>query len=326
MRTASPKRRNHLRSSGSIAQAHGKIAQPAFITDPVDRAARHAGCEIILRPGEQVGQVAGVEFVPRCEVRLGGQVCKSVPRACELAIVATVDAVADERTQGFRYGTLQLYGQIRDTAPGIDPVGRHDRPRRTGIDAGTAGAAMVCDGRIERKRKIGEYLPQEEVRTCGAVDQQGMLSTPARACTTRQFDLQDRRGIDEDPIGMRHFRRDPVCEFLQATTHRLVIIAPQRISRNVSLAPVREGLDCIRRPRPVTQAHADHAQGAWQQFRGSGPLHAVTRHIIHLAMEATLQPLLKSCFGIGEIHTCHCNGIEAEFPAPRAHPLRQGAK
>src|SRR5579859_3158483 len=92
-------RGEHRRRPWRIAQAHGEVAQPALVADAPDRRAAQALVEIGLRPGEKLDQRRTVEAVAHQEIRLGRRLRKSVPRTDELAIVAAVDAVADQRTQ-----------------------------------------------------------------------------------------------------------------------------------------------------------------------------------------------------------------------------------
>ena len=83
-----------------------------------------------------------VEPVARLEIRLDGFLRELVPRAHELAIVAAVDAVADQRAQFDGNAAAQFDGQIGDAAPRIELVRRDDRLRRTDVDAARAGAAV----------------------------------------------------------------------------------------------------------------------------------------------------------------------------------------
>ena len=77
------------------------------------------------------------------EIRLGAESCKFVPRANELTVVATVDAVANAFAERQRDSALELDGQIRDATTRIHLVGCDDCLRGTGNQTARAGSAMV---------------------------------------------------------------------------------------------------------------------------------------------------------------------------------------
>src|SRR6185295_14183287 len=66
---------------------------------------------------------------------------KLVPRTHRKAVVAAVDAVADQRAQFARDRTFVLDGEIGDAAPRIEPVRRRKRRGRADVEAGAAAAA-----------------------------------------------------------------------------------------------------------------------------------------------------------------------------------------
>src|SRR3990172_12408482 len=92
---------NHLRRARrrwrNVPKPDREIAQPALVTDAVDRTAEQARVEVRFAPGEKFHQSDGVAAVAHREIRLGAHLGEFVPRAYELAIVAAVDAIADQR-------------------------------------------------------------------------------------------------------------------------------------------------------------------------------------------------------------------------------------
>src|SRR6266850_7224076 len=92
-------RRHHRRRAGRIPQADGEVAQPPLVADAADRRAAQALVELSLRPAEELDQRGAVEAVSRLEVGLGRRFGEAFPGADELAVVAAVDAVADQRPQ-----------------------------------------------------------------------------------------------------------------------------------------------------------------------------------------------------------------------------------
>ena len=63
-----------------IAQCHGNVAQPLFMADAIDRAAREPGIELGFIPREQLNQSRIVQTVAHRKIRLGAGLRKTVPR------------------------------------------------------------------------------------------------------------------------------------------------------------------------------------------------------------------------------------------------------
>src|SRR5690349_7943927 len=84
-----------------------------------------------------------------CEFR------KFIPRANELAIITTINAIPDQWSQFNGDAALKFNGEIRNTAPRIELVWCNDRLRRTnGNTSGAATAMTVCKWGINRQRQI----------------------------------------------------------------------------------------------------------------------------------------------------------------------------
>src|SRR3546814_3664849 len=79
-----------------------------------------------------------------------------VPGACQLAVVATEDAIADQWTQGFIDAAVVFDGEVADAAPGIDTIRCDDGAGRADVDAARAGAAMRAGRRVHRQRQVGD--------------------------------------------------------------------------------------------------------------------------------------------------------------------------
>src|SRR5690606_39709228 len=80
-----------------IAERHGEIAEPAFVTDAPDRAALGLREPRGFVPVEEPDEVGRVQAVARREIGLRADLRELVPGAEELAVVSSVHAVADER-------------------------------------------------------------------------------------------------------------------------------------------------------------------------------------------------------------------------------------
>src|SRR6185295_18480580 len=127
--------RQHRSGPRRIPEPDRQVAQPALVADAADRRATQALVELGLRPAKQLYQRGAIEAVPHLEVRLVARLGKAVPGAGELAIVAAVDPVADERAQLDRNGSLVLDRQVRDATPRVELVRPEDRLRRADVDA-----------------------------------------------------------------------------------------------------------------------------------------------------------------------------------------------
>src|SRR5262245_1774524 len=92
-------RGNHGLRRGRVAESHGDVAQPALVADAPDRRALQPLDELGLGPREQLDQRGVLETIAGLEVLLTTHLCEAVPRANRLAVVAAVDAVADQRPQ-----------------------------------------------------------------------------------------------------------------------------------------------------------------------------------------------------------------------------------
>src|SRR5882724_9029380 len=226
-------RRDDRRRAWRIAQAHREVAQPALVADAPDGRAAQALVEIGLRPGEKLDQRCLVEAVTDLEIGLGRRLRKSVPRADELAIVAAVDAVADQRAQLFGDRALVLDREVGDAAARVELVGADDGLRRADVDAAAAGAAMLLDRRIDGQRQVAVDLAEEEPGT-RAVERERVLAAPGDAGAYRELDLHHRRRVGEDAVAKSpDLLLDALAKALQARAQHLVIVAATRIARDV---------------------------------------------------------------------------------------------
>src|SRR5690606_18410572 len=133
---------------GGVAERDGDVAQPAGVAAATDRGALGPAQELVLLPGEQLGQGGPVQVVADPEVGLVVAARELVPGAGELAVVAAEDAVAHQRPQRLVDRALVLDGQVADAAARVEQVGRHDRAGRAHLDAARAAAAVRGGRRI----------------------------------------------------------------------------------------------------------------------------------------------------------------------------------
>ena len=156
-------------------------------------SARNAG---IVEPG-QLGETRRGQRGARQEVGFVGRAREFVPGADREAIVAAIDAVADQRAQLVRDRPLVLDRQIGDAAPRIEPVRGRERGGRAGVETAPAGAAMVALGRVGRQRQAQIDLAEEQPGAEIARHEVGVLALPAEPGLLRQRLFHDRRGIDK---------------------------------------------------------------------------------------------------------------------------------
>src|SRR6185437_16562798 len=146
----------------AIADGDEDVAQEAVAADALYRRAREALPEGgIVEPGELrqerrrgriAGRKAGLARRPR----------EFVPGADGEAIVAAVDAVADQRAQRGVDMPLVLYGERGDAASRVEAIGRGKGRCRAGIEAAPAGAAMIGLSGIRRQLQGEIDLAEKE--------------------------------------------------------------------------------------------------------------------------------------------------------------------
>ena len=301
-----------------IAERHGQIAQPAFMTDAPDRRALGAGQEGRFIPGEELDQRCVGKPSAGPKVRLRGQLGKAVPGAGQLAVVAAVDAVADERAQGFRDAAVVFDGEIGDAAAGVEPVGRHDGPGGAGRETGAAAAAVVDPRRVWGQDELRVDDPEKKPGAGLPVDQVGVLADPAESRALRERLLQYRGRVDEDPVAEgADGRGDALGQLLQPAAQDLVIVPPQGIARDEGVGRVRQGRRHGRgRLRQIVEARRDHRAGAGDQFGGAGAARAMAGHIVHVAVVAECQPVGQMGLGGAQVRIRDADLLQAQFPAP----------
>ena len=278
---------------------------------------RHARIELRFAPAEQFNQARHIQSIANREIRLVRDLRKTVPRARQLAIVATIDTVTDQRPQFHGNRSLQFYRQIRNAPPRIEAVRPDDRLRRAHRDAFRARAAMVPRRRIHRQRQVGIDLAQEKIRPRLARQQQGVLAAPAEAGLGRELDFHDRRRIGEHAVAERpHFTLDPVGQFLHPAAQYLVVVPAPRIPRDVRMLPVGKLRPAVAVLRQVVHAARDHAQRPRHEFGRPRPGRAMACHIIHLAVPPARKPLREAGFGGRKIRVGDPHALETQLASP----------
>src|SRR5271166_137295 len=91
---ALPQGGDHSRRARCIAECDRHIAQPALEADSPDRAAAGLVQEFRFAPGEQCNELRPIEVMAHAEILLCGRTRELVPGTDELAVVASIDAIA----------------------------------------------------------------------------------------------------------------------------------------------------------------------------------------------------------------------------------------
>ena len=152
------------RSVARIADGDQHIPHKARAADAFDRTFGEQNAESgIVEPG-QFGKLRRVQCGARGKLRFTPGLREFVPRANRQAIVAAIDAVAEQRTQFARDRSLVLDSEIRDAAPRIETIRCGKRVSWTDVEAGAATAAMVVFGGVRRQIERGEERAQKQPR------------------------------------------------------------------------------------------------------------------------------------------------------------------
>src|ERR1700733_9114848 len=142
-----------------VAERDPDVARPALVADAMDRRTLHARAELRRRPAKELHEIRAIKPMADLEVRIRRGARELVPRAHQLAVIAAVDAVAEEGAQLHWDRALVLDGKVGDAAARVQAVRCDDRAGGTGRDTRTAAAAVLTRALIRRQRHVGEDLP-----------------------------------------------------------------------------------------------------------------------------------------------------------------------
>ncbi len=301
-----------------VAQRHGDIAQPAFMPYAADRRSFGALEKLVFAPGEQPGERRRIQAVARNEILLDALARKFVPGTDQLAIVAAVNAVAEQWPQFERNAAAQFDGEIGNAASRVELLRADDGLRGAYFNAAHARAAMIGRRRVHRQGQVGEQLAEKKPGARTRIEQVGVLADPAESGIARQGFFQHRGRVDKCAVteGADRFT-DSIGEFLQSIAHQLVVIATQRVTRYVTKSGVIEHLPgIVRRGRVVVHAHRYDAYGSWMQFGRPTAFDAVTLHVIHVAVVPGSEPVQQMRLVAIEIRGGYSDLLKAQLAAP----------
>ena len=289
-----------------IAHGHRHVAQPAFMANAADGAAFGALQKLGFSPGKQRGELLAGQAGAFVKVGQCAALGKLVPGAGQLAVVAAINAVADQRAKRQGDGPGVFDRQVGNTAPRVQPVRCDDGLRGAHGDAGTAAAAVTGGGLCGRQGQVDIDLAEEKHGPGVTAEQQRVFAAPALARAGGQFGLQHRGGVGESAVAHGlHMGGDALAQLLQAAAQHLVVVPAAGVNRHNAFTGTVQpaelfGLPVIRFTGQVRasgaagwqiiHAHGDDTDRAGHQFRGACPFQAVGRHVVHVAMKARCQP------------------------------------
>ena len=100
--------RRQIVARSDIAERDADVAQKAAALDPLDRRAAKHFSELLVIEREEIAQPHLRDRRPRRERALARNLREAIPRAGVEAIVATVNAIADQRPELERDAAFQL--------------------------------------------------------------------------------------------------------------------------------------------------------------------------------------------------------------------------
>ena len=202
--------------------------------------------------------------MPRLEIAFARWPGKTVPWTDHLAVVAAEHPIADQRPEFFGNRAFEFDGQVGDAAAGIQHIGPHEGIGRADVQASGAAAAVLGGvGRVFRQGQVDEQLAEKEVAAGFAVQYQGVLANPAQAGLFGDRFLEHRSAVDESAIAEgADDRLNFFCQLLHTFTDQFVVIAAQRIARDISFLRLCQALGHFGVARQVVHAQGNHSKGA----------------------------------------------------------------
>src|SRR5690606_27834423 len=135
--------------------------------------------------------------VPGLELHFRSAGGELVPRTGGETVVASIDAIADQWPEIMVDRSPVLDREVGDAAACIESIGRRKGVGRTGVEAGSAGAAMLDFGVVKGEAGGGQQAAEKEPGAMRAADEVGVLALPAEPSRCRQRLFHHRGGVHE---------------------------------------------------------------------------------------------------------------------------------
>ena len=131
-----------------IAQGYRNVSQPSLIADPAYCTARGFFQKLLLGPIEQSYEVRVIQTVSYGEIVFNGSLCKLIPWAHQLTIVATVNSVAQGFSKLLRNTALEFDSEVRDASARIELIRADNGLCWTDIQTGATRTAVILCRRV----------------------------------------------------------------------------------------------------------------------------------------------------------------------------------
>ena len=296
-----------------VAEGHADVAEEAFAFDAFDGGFGEEGAEVLDGEGEEVAEGVVEDGFAGVEAGLAAEFGEAVPGADVEAVVAAVDAVADEGAEVEGDGALVFDGEVGDAAGGVEVVGARDGVGGAGGHAGGAFAAVVVLLFVGREGKGGEEFGEEEPGAEGGVDLDGGLAVPAEAGFGGEVAFEDGAGVGVVALGAAHVLEGEV-EVAEFVLDEVVVVVVPGVTgdavvwgRGILAAGRRR--NGLRRDAAATvmvggvagvvvEGEGDDGLGAGEDFAGVAAAFEVALEPFHVAGLAVGDPL-EVVVGVG---------------------------
>ena len=236
------------------------------MTDAPYRATLGMVQKLRFAPAKQRHQLGTGQAATRVEVGQAAAPGKFVPRANQLAVVAAIDAVADQGAQFQRDRTWVFNGEVRNATARIEPVGRNNGLGWADVDAGRTAAAMRVHGTAGRQHQVEVDLAQEKQGAGFAVQHQRVFAAPPQATAHGQLGLEHRGRVGKHAVAQAsHCALDTQAQGLQPLAQHFVVVPSARVERHRALQRSAQAREFDTLPalgggcRQVIHARREHA-------------------------------------------------------------------
>ena len=277
-----------------IAEGDADIAEEAPAFDAFDGGIFEEGIESEGIEGEEVAELVGVDEVAGGESDFGGGLGEAVPGASGGAVVAAVDAIADEGPEMDGDGAFEFDGEVGDAEAGIELVRGDDGVGGASGDAAGAFSAAIWEGGIGGERESGEEFGEEEPGTEGGMDEHGGFAVPTDAREGGEVAFEDGAGIDIEAL-LAAALGEPEIELAELGGEEIVVVVAPGVASDLVR---RRGRGVGWRGGEVVDGEDDGCLGTWEDELGVGAAIGVAVEPFHLAGAASGEPVAKF-LGVG---------------------------
>ena len=151
-----------------------------------------------------------------------------------------------------------------------------------------------------------------------AIDQVAVLADPADTRFFRDRLLENRCAVYKGPIAeLANSIFDAACQRLQSISQYLVIVAAERVARNVGTGLViQQSFRCTLWLGQVVHTDGNYPNGPRDERIRPTPFSPVAVHVVHRAVEVGGQPGVQASLGFVKIDIAYAELLESEFRGP----------